>query len=1822
MILRRFMTLALAGMLALETPMTTLASETLPIAENGEEQEENKTAGGQENDGGGEDGSDVSDPAQGNDDVSGAGQDGDNEDAGDSADHNDGDSDMEQGAGDNTDGTEQDDSVGNQDGGGTEETPDGAGVDGDSEQESGLEQETEQNPDGTDVTAGDSEVSSADQTEDMENAEVTVTAAEETGEITLVYAAEGESATGVYDVTRTLKMQAGAEEPLAETYYVTMTCTPEGDGAGQGIDFDDNLVLTAENNYEAKVCTAAYSGMWLHPDTEYTVCWQAAAQKDAVQPDAELRETFRTGEATVEIKSVLNGRNSQNFQITLSAVDVAHMRENESGQITLYPYIRKSGETDYVKKSEAGILLSYDNNFRNKLEMRNLEEDTAYELSLRDADNVVEYSHFDFRTARDCRSLSDATAQADTTVDTLNVPMTMSVRLNGNSERDSIWVLFYYREANDAQPKKWSYITKVSSNAQSQMIRGSVLVERGKTYDYAALLSDSGMAVNPDSITREGFKVTGRFTVPKAVAIQQITLSPDRLTLNAAFPKEDGYGRRFMRVSMKPADASRLYGWGISDKSVVDMDAWGEIVAKSPGEAVVTVKAAPLEGQTETLRDECPVTVGNWQVRLLETESGQITAPQDNRITLARGKALNGRLVVVSVDADGNETVVPEEEYTIETGNSGVVTVKNGMPQAGNVGTTRVLFKQKGVTNGWKTYVAWETLAAGRQICITGMQSSNANYPALSAEGGYEIVCAADTGYTAECAVSSGEAFDPSLFTWKTEDAQIATVDDAGVVKGIAPGKTILTVEPKNGDDGAWAMKEPLRVPIIVTQMPEVRTDRTYNCFAVTNLHKKLRDVKCPLEGWEWESPDTPLSVNGVVTSENKFYMICRQEGYYPRRWPVYFWLGQVTGMTVVDEDHDGVVQVSGAGEEGGDVMSLKMQAVYYGSYNHRLDTTSRYMSVWNMPDVPGLAIDLGKSVENDGSDHYDFKVRALKPGTYTLRPTLTVQDKESNAKVVYKTTYKITAVADPVAKSVVLEPDLKADGGLAADRNNRIVMDAELLGKTEGAVTFPVGAVVKDKDGNELDTKLVWKSSDKKVAALAVSKDTHTAEVTLKGEGHATLTATVKDALGVSAQLRIEIQNHAPRVNISQVRVNTAFDYAQAEGRELAGAYSGVLEILPAYAGEIKSVRLYEKDASDHGKNGISLYDLGGNEWLVCPDTGIAKGKQKRTLLVETAAGKTYEYPLTVTVEEKKPKVTVKQTETVNLFYRGGKVEFQLNAPVEYKKIKEARWESQAGDSRQGFASESGGIKISMGTGKIFIDFAQKNIDLDKRHKPVEPKAFKGNIIVTLKGYREPVTVGAAIKYTYKKPVVVTQAASSYASPAADMPGGEIQFYNKTDGRILYWSAGAERPTYYDAAVCDNDGVEASLVHGSSHKVEYRYKRSARAGKKTSEKLTFTLDSGYWREPLKAVHTVKLGVPKAYLTVPKIVFNTNRLGGVSTEVLLKEAEADAIVFDDIEVTGKNAKAKKLLEEELLRVTVQKNKITVSPTKETKTEQGKGTVSLLPAGTYNYKVVPYYTDMNGERKAANALTLNVKVVNKAVKAKVKTKGSLDLTRVHNTGNLQAMNCIDISTAFSNIGNGYRIKKMELAGSYSQRFTFVWKNKTPEGSLNINGYGGNLRSGVNYKLYMRYTVEMEDGSVYQVTSDPFYVKLKHSAPKVKIIGNNQILYTSAENVSRTYQLETPQYKSTKDNCYYYNHYIESASGSLDCNKDGIPDIEVKGIVTGWSYKCDLKVSIKDRDGVLAVTGKSKTYTIPVTVKLKGRDGIGKDVKTSIKVTVRR
>ena len=144
--------------------------------------------------------------------------------------------------------------------------------------------------------------------------------------------------------------------------------------------------------------------------------------------------------------------------------------------------------------------------------------------------------------------------------------------------------------------------------------------------------------------------------------------------------------------------------------------------------------------------------------------------------------------------------------------------------------------------------------------------------------------------------------------------------------------------------------------------------------------------------------------------------------------------------------------------------------------------------------------------------------------------------------------------------------------------------------------------------------------------------------------------------------------------------------------------------------------------------------------------------------------------------------------------------------------------------------------------------------------------------------------------------------------------------------------------------------------------------------------------------------------------------------------------------------------------------------------------------------------------------------------------------------------------------------------------------------------------GKLKAGQTYKLAVQYTVTTGSGERFTVTSNTFKIKPKQSKAKVKIVNNNQTLYAASE-MSRSYSLSVPAY-----------YTIESASGSLDCNKDGKADIVVSGGRT-------LTVRITDQDAVGASV-KGKAYSIPVTVRLQGRDGISMDVNIKVKVKIKR
>ena len=506
---------------------------------------------------------------------------------------------------------------------------------------------------------------------------------------------------------------------------------------------------------------------------------------------------------------------------------------------------------------------------------------------------------------------------------------------------------------------------------------------------------------------------------------------------------------------------------------------------------------------------------------------------------------------------------------------------------------------------------------------------------------------------------------------------------------------------------------------------------------------------------------------------------------------------------------------------------------------------------------------------------------------------------------------------------------------------------------------------------------------------------------------------------------------------------------------------------------------------------------------------------------------------------------------------------------------------------------------------------FAQEDIRLTDRKKPAEPGIVSGKMEIRYAGYKEAVEKQVSLKWNYKKPAIVVKEKQATLIPSLDGHiKGSFDLYNAENKKLLNRSS----IEGYDPRICYSELTFQNKDVRKSGYRDYTYTGSKTKG---SENLKMTIVSDFWREPVEAVHLIKFANPVPYLTKAKLVMNTGYVSTVYTDIELKNAYTTALSCDDIIIEGKNAKSQALLDQDILEMeqeSVGSNRIVVRLNRP-KT-LGPEAVKAIKNGTYDFKVTPCFQNASGDRIKGKTLILKIQATNKVITAKVKQSGSPDLARNPDA----AKNYADIRVTLQNVGEDYTYdnkKGLSLVGEYSDYFQIHYYTNIP-GRYQIRAKENKeskLKAGQRYRLAIRFTLKLENGDTVQVQTPTFSVKPKQSAPKVTVHGNAQTLFAGNDKLVRTCGFELPD---------GMGYRIKGISGGLDCNKDGRQDITISWVKkdsTDQYAAAELKLA--DRDGVLTVSGaKGKTYTIPVIITLEGRDGISKDVKTSIKVTVRR
>ncbi len=1498
----------------------------------------------------------------------------------------------------------------------------------------------------------------------------------------------------------------------------------------------------------------------------------------------------------------------------------------------LLGYFKKASDADEAWKREYTAETG-DEAAEGEFMLCELDEDTDYKLimglgvdenttwdSLKHAETVT------VKTTPDSRSLSEAEAE----VDEANV--TLRVKFSGNVERHASYLRFFYRVKGETAYKKVGRVVNVSGveeeNAAVTLSVLSLSLSKGTAYEFAAVLTNDGVCDKPEDVTRDAYKTFGSFTTVEAVKPASLGMSKEQLYLNAnaLYKNEKGFGYENLKVQWEPLTADAALVWESSDKAVATVTKDGKVSAVAAGKA--TIKATSV--YAPEVSASCEVTVGDYQIGKKGVD-GSVSLVDGAKLNAARGESCEG--YVLCKAAGGNPVEVSSAE--VYSCNESIAQWTDGVIATKRAGETRVVF-----TSGADQAQAFLTVSVqptvGKGFAITGFMPNYAgnSYPALKEAGkdaeGREQYTMARSGnikYTAMGEIMpSRPGFDSGDFNWSIDHLDVAKVDEKGVVTPLKAGDVVLRVEPKNADDTALYKTQVCEVALHIRDLPPQGKNSLF--YALENTHKKLGDVKFPEDwaGWKWQSPDTPLVINGENRLTYSFLAVYTGELYYPHEKLVSVQIGRVTGIKAYEKEdgnHNNVLEVGTADSEGNptegsDSLTLCVDSLFNGDINRNESLNYTWKVEVNQP--TGLVLKEGAyKPAKDGRLQKTFTVTAVKKGNYTLTPVIKVTDPKTNReKVLAKTSFKISAVAEKQA-FITLAPEETV--GVHVEAGGRITVDYSGVVKT-----FRMQAAFCDRKGEEdaafEKVKLAWSSSDKKVATVKVSKDTHSAEVKIVGDGHTILTAKVKDKAGHTATAQIEIRNRAPRVDVSKVTVNPAYDFDSEEGRRLARENGGAVEVVPVYGGEkYNTVRLWKSDKKTlETELELLAYEKGGKYcYLICPTESVEEKTYDCYLGVESPGllAEPFFHPLKVTVKAKLPQATVKSVRPANLFYRTEPASVDISIAQKGAAVESVRWMDSAEEN--GFASEPSAYPFDTtkkGKNVERLYFAQEGIRLTDKKKPAEPGIVSGKIKIRYAGYKDAVEKPVSLKWNYKKPTIVVKEKQATLIPSLEEHAkGNFDLYNNTEKKKLLYKGNGSNGSD-DLRICYTGLTfhNADVKRGSLR--EYTYVGGKTKG---SEKLQMTIDSDYWREPLSAVHTIKFANPTPYLTKPKLVINTRYVSTAYTDIELKNAYTAALSCDDIVIEGKNAKSQALLDEDILEMEQEgkgSNRIVVRANRaQTMKKEFKN-------GAYDFKVTPCFCDASGNRIEGKTLTLKIQVTDKAVTAKVKLSGSLDLSKKPDKpeGTDTVKNYVEVRTTPQNIGEDYTYdnkKGLSLVGEYSNYFQ-IWYYTNIPGRYQIRvkeDKESKLKAGQRYRLAICFTLNLENGDTVKVQTPTFTIRPKQSVPKVIVHGNAQTLYAGNDALVRTCGFELPE---------GMGYRVKSVSGGIDCNKDGKQDIElswVKADTKDNYISAELKLT--DRDGALTVGGmKGKTYTIPVLITLEGRDGIAKDVKTSIKVTVRR
>lgn len=480
-----------------------------------------------------------------------------------------------------------------------------------------------------------------------------------------------------------------------------------------------------------------------------------------------------------------------------------------------------------------------------------------------------------------------------------------------------------------------------------------------------------------------------------------------------------------------------------------------------------------------------------------------------------------------------------------------------------------------------------------------------------------------------------------------------------------------------------------------------------------------------------------------------------------------------------------------------------------------------------------------------------------------------------------------------PLAQSVTLWLD-----GEAAPKNTTIDLNDyphEMPQLNLTATVLPEEAV----------QSVTWSSSAPKVAT--VEENGH---VTVVSPGTAVIKAIATDGSNKTAQITLNVirTDRSPRLGTSTLTLN---------GVSTAGVQ---VDLVETYGNRIQNVRVDDdRLEAEYEDNVLTLYAR----------EAIAKGTCKAVLTADTDSG-TYTYPLTIKVTQALPKLTFKQSNKFDLFYRDSESALTITG---------GEIESAAFIGNSDFALENE-------NGQWFIRYA------DPENIPAKPST-KATLSVLFAGYNTPVTKSVTIATVNTSPKLKLSPSSSVLNTVlTEALEVRAQLAGTDDDNLSVWT--------------DTPGAEVYLDDGTLT-IELS------AAKAVTVNVYVQSDS--WAKPVKLTHKVSVTTKKPTL---KAVNSTLKLNSyfpsetASTGLILSQGN---LSLSMVELTS-TAKAG--------AAATESEKLSVSYDLDSEEIVAEILDSSIKNGTYSFTCVGTLEDGT----AISGGTVKVSVTNTLPKAKL------------------------------------------------------------------------------------------------------------------------------------------------------------------------------------------------------------------------------------------